>query len=216
MLSNYNIVGLYHSSNGGQTYTAVEGNLTGTAQNPGPSLRDAAILPGIDGKTYFVATSIGLFSTTNLNGANTTWTQEGANTIGNVIVASLASRKSDGVVVAGTHGRGAFKGTTGLTGVDDNGITFNSFELEQNYPNPFNPSTTINFALPQNENVKLQVFNSNGELVRSLINSELSTGSHRIEFNAKDSDGLKLASGIYFYRLRAGSFVEAKKMILLK
>ncbi|MBL1213009.1 MAG: T9SS type A sorting domain-containing protein [Ignavibacteriae bacterium] len=216
VLSNYNIVGLYHSSDGGQTYTAVEGNLTGTAQNPGPSLRDAAILPSNDGKTYFVATSIGLFSTTGLNGANTNWTQEGANTIGNVIVQSLASRKSDGVVVAGTHGRGVFKGTTGVTDVDDNSITAGNYVLEQNYPNPFNPTTSINFTLPKNENVKLNVFNSTGELVKTLVNRNLSSGSHSLEWNAENNFGIKLASGVYFYELNAGSFIETRKMILLK
>jgi len=110
VMSNYNITGLYHSANGGQNYTAIEGNLEGTQQNPGPSLRAATILPKAGGKTYFVATSIGLFSTDLLNGASTVWTQEGQNVLGNVIVSSVTSRKSDGRVVAGTHGRGAFVG----------------------------------------------------------------------------------------------------------
>ncbi len=108
-LSNYNITGLYHSTNGGQSYTAIEGNLEGNQQNPGPSLRSASILPG----TYFVGTSIGLFSTSQLNGNSTTWTQEGSSQMGNVIVNYVTSRKSDGRVVAGTHGRGAFVGTAG-------------------------------------------------------------------------------------------------------
>lgn len=108
VFSNYNVVGLYHSNNGGQSYEAVEGNLTGSQQKPGPSLRSATILPSGNGTNYFVATSIGVFSTSQLNGNNTTWNQEGANTIGNVVVSYITSRKSDGKVVAGTHGRGAF------------------------------------------------------------------------------------------------------------
>ncbi len=112
VLSNYNITGLYHSTNGGQSYTAIEGNLEGDQQNPGPSLRSASILPG-GVKTYFVGTSIGLFSTTQLNGTNTSWVQEGTSQMGNVIVDYVTSRKTDGKVVAGTHGRGAFVGTAG-------------------------------------------------------------------------------------------------------
>jgi hypothetical protein len=112
VMSNYNIVGLYHSTNGGQSYTAVEGNLEGSQNTPGPSLRWAAILP-IGGITqYLVATSVGLFSTTALNGANTVWVQEGADLIGNTVVAALDARPSDGTVAAATHGRGIFIGTS--------------------------------------------------------------------------------------------------------
>ncbi|MGE5681235.1 MAG: WD40/YVTN/BNR-like repeat-containing protein, partial [Bacillota bacterium] len=116
VLSNYNITGLFHSSDGGKNYTAVEGNLEGSASNPGPSLRCVSILPSSNGKLYIVATSIGLFSTTSLNGNSTKWHQEGANEIGNSVVDYVISRKSDGRIVAGTHGRGVFIGTAGNTG----------------------------------------------------------------------------------------------------
>ena len=121
VMSNYNIIGLYHSSDGGTNYTAVEGNLAGGTNNPGlggtlnpgPSLRWAAIVPLVDndGKSetkYYVATSIGLFSATLLDGLNTTWVQEGKEVLGNVVVAALAARPSDATVVAATHGRGIF------------------------------------------------------------------------------------------------------------
>ncbi len=116
VMSNYNIVGLYHSTDGGQTYTAVEGNLQGTQQAPGPSLRGASILPTNNGTVYFAATSVGLFSTSTLNGNNTSWVQEGANVIGNVVSDYVVSRKSDGTIVVGTHGRGAFSSQVASTG----------------------------------------------------------------------------------------------------
>ncbi len=109
-LSNYNIVGLYHSSDGGQTYTAVEGNLEGNAQNPGPSIRATSILPFGGETTYLAGTSTGVYSTTTLNGANTTWTQEGANVVGNNVVESITARTSDGRIALATHGRGIFLG----------------------------------------------------------------------------------------------------------
>ncbi|MBM3261854.1 MAG: T9SS type A sorting domain-containing protein [candidate division Zixibacteria bacterium] len=112
VMSNYNIVGLYHSTNGGQSYTAVEGNLTGTTNHPGPSLRWGAILPVGSITQYLIGTSVGLFSTTTLNGANTTWLQEGADVIGKTIVSALDARLSDGIVAVATHGCGIFLGTS--------------------------------------------------------------------------------------------------------
>ena len=109
-LSNYNIVGLYHSIDGGQNYTAVEGNLEGDAQNPGPSIRAVSILPFDGTTTYLVGTSTGAYSTTALS-PNTQWTQEGAGVIGNNIVEFITSRTSDGRTALATHGRGIFLGT---------------------------------------------------------------------------------------------------------
>ena len=133
--SNYNIVGVYHSLNGGQSFTAIEGNLEGDETLPGPSIRSAAILPTSNGNQYFLATSTGVYSSNNLNGANTAWSLEGANSIGNVVVNSFATRKSDGRIVAGTHGRGAFtasagSGTGGGTAVAN--VNINSLTLQSN------------------------------------------------------------------------------------
>jgi hypothetical protein len=83
--------------------------------------------------------------------------------------------------------------------------------LHQNYPNPFNPSTTISFTIQADQLVSLKVFNSLGEEVRTLINSNLSKGTHNINFNA---DGL--SSGFYLYRLETGNQVQVRKMMLLK
>jgi hypothetical protein len=118
VMSNYSIVGLYHSNDGGASYTAVEGNLEGT--DDGPSLRWGAILPVDTTAHYLVGTSIGLFSTATLNGSRTTWTQEGADLTGNVVVAALAARTSDNTVAAATHGRGIFigEGTRGQSVTD--------------------------------------------------------------------------------------------------
>ncbi len=80
------------------------------------------------------------------------------------------------------------------------------YSLEQNYPNPFNPSTSIKFTLPQNEFVKIKVFNQMGEEVALLVNGQMSSGTHSIDF-----DGSELASGIYFYQISAGKFNEVKK-----
>ncbi|HSW55042.1 MAG TPA: T9SS type A sorting domain-containing protein [Ignavibacteriaceae bacterium] len=85
------------------------------------------------------------------------------------------------------------------------------FELSQNYPNPFNPSTTIKFSIPQSSNVSLKIFNTLGQEVSTLINQNMESGLHTINFDAS-----QLNSGIYFYKLDAGSYSQVKKMTLLK
>ena len=89
------------------------------------------------------------------------------------------------------------------------------FVLLQNYPNPFNPSTTIVFSIPQTSNVSVDVFNVVGERVATVMNQTLEAGYHQIDFNASN-----LPSGTYIYQLKAnnqsGTFVDVKKMILMK
>jgi photosystem II stability/assembly factor-like uncharacterized protein len=110
VMTNYNIVGLYHTSDGGESWSAIEGNLQGNAQNPGPSLRSATMIPSDNGIIYFVGTSTGLYSTQALDGSNTTWGQEATGILGNVVTEHLSSRISDGDIVAASHGRGIFYG----------------------------------------------------------------------------------------------------------
>ena len=86
------------------------------------------------------------------------------------------------------------------------------FRLDQNYPNPFNPSTTINFSVPTENNlVTLKIYNSLGQEVGTLINQVIPAGNHEVQF-----DAASLTSGVYFYTLTAGNFVESKKMMLMK
>ncbi len=212
VLSNYNIVSLYHSIDGGQNYTEIEGNLAGDVANPGPSIRTAIIHPYNNSNYYFVGTSAGLYSTTNLNGSNTIWEQESSDEIGNVVVEFLDARTSDGTIAVATHGRGIFIGKPeGAVSINENITVENKFNLSQNYPNPFNPSTTINFSIPKTQNIKLNVFNSNGELVKTLISKNLPSGEYSVNF-----DGENISTGIYYYRLEGDNFSSTKKMILLK
>lgn len=86
-----------------------------------------------------------------------------------------------------------------------------TFALEQNYPNPFNPSTKINYSVPQTSDVKIEVYDIMGRLVSTLVNETKTTGTYTVNFNASN-----FASGMYIYRITAGSFVSTKKMMLIK
>ncbi|MBU8922299.1 MAG: FG-GAP repeat protein [Bacteroidales bacterium] len=91
-----------------------------------------------------------------------------------------------------------------------------AFALRQNVPNPFNPSTTIRFDLPRAVRVSLAVYNVKGELIATLADGEMTEGRKEVIWNARDVGGNAVASGIYFYRLVAGDFVQTKKMVLLR
>jgi hypothetical protein len=101
---------------------------------------------------------------------------------------------------------------SGLVAIQKGGTTNPlEFTLSQNYPNPFNPVTVINYQLPKTSNVKLSIFNELGQNVNVLVNKSQSAGNYKIEW-----DATAFPSGVYFYRLEAGSFVSTMKMILIK
>jgi hypothetical protein len=98
------------------------------------------------------------------------------------------------------------------TSIDDGRFeTPSSFALFNNYPNPFNPSTNISFNLPSSEFVELNVFNVLGQRVATVLSQQMTAGTHTVAFNARN-----LASGVYIYQIRAGSFVQNKTMMLVK
>jgi hypothetical protein len=113
-----------------------------------------------------------------------------------------------------------------VTGVDDETPVVDKFILEQNYPNPFNPSTTIRYSIPsviasgakQSQLVTLTVYDLLGREVATIVNEEKPAGNYEVEFNSSGHSGQvrNLPSGIYFYKIQAGSFTETKKMLLLK
>ena len=121
-------------------------------------------------------------------------------------------------IFIGTNGGGIYKGTFTLTGIEDEkNIIPDKYVLEQNYPNPFNPNTKIRYSIPSSQNplpegargglVTLKVYDLLGREVATLVNEQQQPGNYEVTF-----DGSRLASGVYFYRLRAGNFVAAKKL----
>jgi hypothetical protein len=108
----------------------------------------------------------------------------------------------------------------GLLDTEDE-LKSSTYKLEQNYPNPFNPSTTISYSIPSSSFVTLKVYDILGNEVATLVNEEKPEGSYEVNFSSKagissGANDHNLTSGIYFYRIHAGSYSETKKMILLK
>jgi len=99
-----------------------------------------------------------------------------------------------------------------VTSVDEISSTVPSeYSLEQNYPNPFNPSTNINFSISTSEFVTMKIYNALGQEVSTVVSEFLNAGSYKVNFNAEN-----LATGMYIYKITAGSFTSTKKMLLLK
>ncbi|MBE0539508.1 MAG: T9SS type A sorting domain-containing protein [Ignavibacterium sp.] len=103
-------------------------------------------------------------------------------------------------------------GISPVLGLEDGAnILPEDYALYQSYPNPFNPSTTIKYSIPNSDIVNIKVFDILGREVAILLNEYKPAGTYNIEFNASS-----FASGVYFYQLHSGNFVETKKMVLLK
>lgn len=100
---------------------------------------------------------------------------------------------------------------TGATGVKNNYEIATKFTLKQNYPNPFNPTTNIEYSIPKTSNVTLKVYDVLGNEVATLVDNKLSAGVYNVKF-----DGSNLSSGIYFYTLSSGNFLQTKKLMLVR
>ncbi len=108
-----------------------------------------------------------------------------------------------------------FSGVTEIKKLDSNHIPKN-YELEQNYPNPFNPTTKIKYYLPKDDYVELNIYNLKGQKIKTLVDKQQMAGYYELIWDGTDNSGLPIASGIYIYRLFTKSYVNSKKLALIK
>jgi hypothetical protein len=108
-------------------------------------------------------------------------------------------------------GSGFFYSATFVLSVEEEEGLPSEFKLEQNYPNPFNPATIIKFSVREREHVVIKIYDITGSEVATLLNQQMDAGNYSLTFDASS-----LASGVYIYRMNAGSFVSTKKMMFLK
>ena len=204
--SNYGILSIFETKDGGDSWASVSGNLEEqpNGRGSGPSVRSVAILPRGGRTVYLAGTSTGLYSTVLLDGENTVWSKEGAETIGNVVVDMVDVRNSDGFVAVATHGNGVYSGTIGLLGVDDRERTATtSLQLSQPVPNPVRDRTRLDYEVPQGVrgNATLTLYQTNGSTVLTKDLGLRTPGAHSTEL---DLTGKNLPSGTYFYRVEVG------------
>jgi hypothetical protein len=190
--------GVYVSSDKGSTWTSVSAGLE--------TVGYVDALEAYTTNLYAGTWSGEVFLSTN-NGTN--WTSISTNLVANGPVHAFAI--SNGFLFAGTN-NGVWRLPLSVNTVDPGWVhSPETFSLTQNFPNPFNPSTTIRYALPHRSHVTLTVFNTLGQQVAQLVNGDIDAGNHEIQFNATN-----LASGVYFYRIQAGSYVETRKLCLIR
>jgi len=160
------------------------------------------------GTNIFAGTNNGVFLTTN-NGKNWISENSGLITYQDYVIQALVVL--DSLLFAGTPNSVLRRPISEMVSSILNPELPSQFILNQNYPNPFNPTTTINYSVPKSGIVKIKVYDLLGRVVATIVNENKPAGNYNIEFNAS-----KLTSGIYFYRMEAGSFSQTKKLLLLK
>lgn len=189
------------TTNSGANWNDITGNLPSIAAN-------AIVLRTGTPRILVVGTDLGVF---NSYDEGATWTNFN-NGMPAVEVYDLKYKQANGIILAATHGRGCWTFNLESTvGIDPLGQVPETWSLSQNYPNPFNPTTRISFDVAKQMNVKLVVFDILGNEVQTLVNQRMNAGHFEIDFNASG-----YASGIYFYKIEAGDFIDTKKMILIK
>jgi hypothetical protein len=202
---NYNFPSLWYTTDGGASWTDVEGNLAGPS---GPSIRWATMFH-VDGQlVVFLGTSIGLLSTTALTGGSTVWVQEAGAEIGNVLIACMDYRPSDRTLAVATHGRGVFT-TRFLPVADVGGRDPGRLFLGPGVPNPTRGPTSITFELPRAGEVSLRLYDVSGREVAVLASGYRAGGRHVVPLAAE-----RLAPGTYHYVLRALGAEKTGKLVV--
>jgi hypothetical protein len=199
------------TSNGGSSFTGPVNVGTGMT---GSTLSAVKWIPGTN-----IIYVVGMTTTANsckrsLDGG-TTWTTVTTGGISGISHLD-AFKASDNVIhvfaVAGDGSCIRYRDSVLITGINNNNSNIPvEYSLNQNYPNPFNPTTTIEYALPKSSNVTLKVYDMLGNEVRTVVNEYKTAGNYKVNFDAST-----LSSGVYFYRIVAGDFTDAKKMTLVK
>jgi len=191
--------GIFRSTNNGTSWTAV---------NEGFTYPNVSCFAVSETNLFAGAFDRGVFRSTN---DGTSWTEVNTGLMENVVYTLVVSGTN---LFAGTYANGVWKRPLSeiITSVEFLSANVPAhFSLEQNFPNPFNPVTTITFSLPSKSFVTLKIFDPLGKEVSVLLADELTPGTYSRQWDAGT-----FSSGVYFYSLRAGSFSETRKLILLR
>ncbi len=217
--SNYGVVSLFRTTDGGTTWAPIAGNLE---QNPdgsgnGPSTRWVSILPGKNGSRtkYFVGTSTGLYATSTLQSNQTRWLKEGQTSIGNVPVDMVLSRSVDNLVVAGTHGNGVYSVNYNVE--IENETPVGTQLAVKIYQSSFAPgqAATIEYSLPQDDRATVKIYNVAGQLIKTLRDEDQAAGIYSVLWDGRNGAGSQVASGIYLYTVATNNDLKSGKLLFV-
>jgi hypothetical protein len=202
--SNYNIISLFSSNDGGASFENISGNLEEhpDGSGSGPSVRWVEIVSKNDETAqYFVGTSTGIYSTDQLIGSYTSWEQEGSETLGNVVVPMIKYFSEDGTIVAATHGNGMYESTLNDVWKIEIEKENNQFAFDDAFPNPFINTTAIPFSIPEDGMVKAGIYNAQGQFIKTILWAEQYHGRNMLSWDGTNEAGARVASGMYICKL---------------
>lgn len=217
--SNYNVISLFSSGDGGETFENISGNLE---ENPdgsgsGPSVRWAEIVSKNSGPPqYFVGTSTGIYTADQLNNNLTNWAKEGTEAVGNVVVPMIKYFSDDGIIVAATHGNGMYESTLDDVWKIHIDKKSNQFAVEDAYPNPFGNTTRIPFSIPEDGMVKAGIYNTQGQYIKTILWAEQFRGQNILSWDGTNEAGTKVASGTYICQLEFGEKRIGSRLVFVK
>ncbi|MCX6250854.1 MAG: hypothetical protein NTX61_08885 [Bacteroidetes bacterium] len=208
--SNYSVQSLFHSTDGGSTWTAVGGNLEEfpDGSGSGPSIRCTKKLFYQGKKIIFAGTSCGLFSTTELNGDSTVWTKEGAATIGNVIIDMIDARPTDGFIAIGTHGNGVYSAYFNPSAGIDESQGNCSLLVGNVFPNPLLDAAQVEIISEKTIHLKTTVYSNTEKPVKKFADKTIHPGKQFLPFNFGE-----LPAGVYYLAFEAGKEVIVRKVV---
>lgn len=214
--SNYGVPSIFRSTDGGQTFQDISGNLE---ENPdgsgnGPSVRWVTIVPVEGGSHYFAATSTGLYSSLLIDGSNTIWFEESPDVIGKSVINMIDYRRFDGKMVVASHGHGMY--TTQLPNVtpEEPLDVGSDFVFESLYPNPFSDQVGIKLVLPETQFVVIRIYDSSGNQVRIITSNLGFVGENEFFWDGTDVYGNPVSNGIYLIRVTYKGRSEVRRAIL--
>ncbi len=212
VFSNYGVQSLFHSADGGTTWTSVSGNLEEhpDGSGSGPSVRWSKTMTYQGEQVVFAGTSIGLFSTTRLNGDSTTWVQESPDSIGNVIVDMIDARSTDGFVAVATHGNGVYSTYyKPSSGISEPGAS-RLLDIGDPYPIPARDVITVPVVTSVGGPLEIRLTSNTGLDLGIVWKGQVKPGSQTLRLNLEGHP-----AGVYYLTAVSSSARQTRKVILL-
>ena len=208
--SNYGVQSLFHSTDGGVTWTAVGGNLEEfpDGSGNGPSVRCTKKLMHQGKKIIFAGTSSGLFYTTELIGDSTIWMKEGANSIGNVIIDMVDARQTDGFIAIGTHGNGVYSAYFNPAAGIDESKKFQSMQVGNLFPNPVQDVARAEVVAQMRMHLQTTLYSSAGKPLKTFADKTLEPGKHLLSMQFGE-----FPAGVYYLAFKNEKEVVVRKVV---